>query len=199
MCSLLVIVVVFSVVDGSYIQEHGRFDGSHDLEVLNASLSRTRYLCGDIVHSYGCAIPLNPIELFNLDILTLLPSMNGSYNEIPANVDWRLKGGVTNIQNQRDCGCCWAFSTVAAVEGILKISRGDPLMSLSQQELVDCDHVNKGCKNGHISAAFEYIIRNEGLVKGKDYPYKAVWQDNLSQLFWVSLPNQFFYSIIIKE
>ncbi|XP_076930291.1 cysteine proteinase mucunain-like [Bidens hawaiensis] len=92
----------------------------------------------------------------------------------PQKVDWRERGAVTPVKNQGGCGSCWAFSTVAAVEGINKMVTGE-LISLSEQELVDCDNVNNaGCDGGTMDFAFQFIVSNGGIDSESDYPYKGV-------------------------
>ncbi|AES89768.1 putative fruit bromelain [Medicago truncatula] len=94
---------------------------------------------------------------------------------VPSTVDWRKKGAVTPVKNQGQCGCCWAFSAVAATEGIHKLSTGK-LVSLSEQELVDCDTkgVDQGCEGGLMDDAFKFIIQNHGLNTEAQYPYQGV-------------------------
>ncbi|GAV75979.1 Peptidase_C1 domain-containing protein/Inhibitor_I29 domain-containing protein [Cephalotus follicularis] len=94
------------------------------------------------------------------------------YKDVPVSIDWRNKSAVTPIKDQGQCGSCWAFSAVAAVEGINKIKTGT-LVSLSEQELVDCDvgQDDQGCSGGYMEKAFDFIKNNGGLTTENDYPY----------------------------
>ncbi|XP_058095663.1 senescence-specific cysteine protease SAG39-like [Magnolia sinica] len=90
----------------------------------------------------------------------------------PPSIDWRKKGAVTPIKDQGECGSCWAFSAVAAMEGITQLKTGK-LLSLSEQELVDCDRngEDQGCEGGLMDDAFDFIQSNHGLTTEDNYPY----------------------------
>merc|ERR1712127_729287 len=76
-----------------------------------------------------------------------------------AQVDWRKKGAVNPVQNQGQCGSCWAFSTTAAMEGAHFIKTGK-LLKLSEQQLVDCDRSDSGCNGGLEAKAMQYLMSN---------------------------------------
>ncbi|XP_037067854.1 procathepsin L-like [Pollicipes pollicipes] len=92
-----------------------------------------------------------------------------------ATLDWRQYGVVTEVKDQGACGSCWAFSTTGSLEGAWALA-GHQLVSLSEQQLVDCSHLffNLGCKGGRMDNAFRYIHAKGGIMAESTYPYTAV-------------------------
>jgi C1A family cysteine protease len=97
----------------------------------------------------------------------------------PDAVDWRSAGAVNAPKDQGQCGSCWAFSTVAALEGAHFVASNGELLSLSEQQLVDCaTDGSSGCEGGSMDAAFTYTESNP-LQLESDYPYTG--QDGTCQ------------------
>jgi len=95
-------------------------------------------------------------------------------NDIPTSIDWRTLGAVGPVKNQGACGSCWSFSTTGDVEGSHFLKTGK-FVSLSEQDLVDCDHNgDQGCNGGLPTNAFESIIQAGGIESESDYPYKGI-------------------------
>ncbi|KAL4586361.1 hypothetical protein LXL04_010997 [Taraxacum kok-saghyz] len=102
-------------------------------------------------------------------------SKSNTTEDLPEDVDWRKRGAVTHVRDQDHCGACWAFSAVAAIEGINKIKGGN-LTILSEQMLVDCDVNNgdKGCRGGIMEKAYQFVKKNGGITTEQVYPYVGI-------------------------
>ena len=114
--------------------------------------------------------------------------------EVPDALDWReAPGRVSEVKNQGQCGSCWAFSAVGALEGQEKVrnprrrsitslkqsllgnrNTNATVTPLSEQNLVDCVTGDYGCGGGEIEDALRYIKTAGGIDDEASYPYEEL-------------------------
>ncbi|CAA6670076.1 unnamed protein product [Spirodela intermedia] len=150
-----------------YITEHNRPENNHSF-----TLGLNQF--ADLTTEEFASIYLN-------SHLNVEPSSHASDRympkegeQLPNFVDWRRAGAVSPVEYQGNCGSCWAFSAVGAIEGINQIVTGN-LMTLSKQNLVDCERLSNGCFGGRTSSAFQYVQKS-GIDTESHYPYQGVRQ-----------------------
>jgi C1A family cysteine protease len=123
----------------------------------------------------------NFVDWTNEEYRSMLGYRKATFPKVPVNtidiqiadtVDWVKKGAVTRVKNQGQCGSCWAFGTIGAVEGAHFVKHGE-LLNFSVQELVDCCHEScDGCDGGFQNHALHWLESHK-LCKATAYPYTA--------------------------
>jgi len=79
---------------------------------------------------------------------------------LPATMDWKAQGMLSQVKNQGQCGACWAFSSTGSIEAAWAIAtKGKQVLALSEQQLVDCDPLDLGCSGGLPERTFTYLER----------------------------------------
>jgi len=103
----------------------------------------------------GCDLTPRPSGLYAKRFSCISFEPTNANILLPESVDWRSKGVVTPVKMQNPCGSCWAYSAIGAIEGVVAIESGK-LVSLSEQDLVDCVKGPYGCFGGSMNDVFEY-------------------------------------------
>jgi cathepsin F/cysteine peptidase B len=87
--------------------------------------------------------------------------------------DWRQHGAVTAVKNQGQCGSCWTFSAIGAIEGAWFLG-GQTLTQFSEEQIVQCaTSAGQGCQGGNMRPAIQYVIDNGGVNTEVGYPYTS--------------------------
>ncbi|OQY58519.1 MAG: hypothetical protein B6245_11355 [Desulfobacteraceae bacterium 4572_88] len=76
------------------------------------------------------------------------------------------------VKNQKQCGSCWAFATVAMMENLANQANLSVSKDFSEQVLVSCLYGGTGCSGGWYWDALSHIRQN-GLPPESCYSYRA--------------------------
>jgi len=94
-------------------------------------------------------------------------------SELASSVDWVSAGAVTGVKDQGQCGGCWSFAATGGLEGTYKVATGK-LVSLSEQQFLDCDTTDSACGGGLEYQGWNYFkSNNQGICTESSYAYKA--------------------------
>jgi C1A family cysteine protease len=96
----------------------------------------------------------------------------------PASWDWRSQGGsnyLGEVRDQKSCGSCVAFGTIAAIEGTTRVTAKRPTLTvdLSEAHLFYCHGASEGrkCSNGWWPEQALEAVRSKGIVDEACFPY----------------------------
>ena len=142
----------------------------------------------DYVGGYPVMSALPPKSQAVLDLMaTTNTEPTNTGGDLPGSFSWTNFGGdwTTPAKDQANCGSCWAFGALGAMEAALNIASGDPTtdIDLSEQYVLSCLPAAGSCSGGWMSEALLYIQSDSpgssgnginGCPKETCMPYQAV-------------------------
>jgi len=114
-------------------------------------------------------------------------SVPSSAVSLPASWDWVAKGAVTPVKDQGNCGLCYAFAAVGALEGAYFLKFGklpgptpaakNGFTGLSEEQWMECmtgprrSGANRCKLGGYSEMVWLWAVNNGGMATEADYPY----------------------------
>ncbi|KAL9660745.1 hypothetical protein QQ045_025562 [Rhodiola kirilowii] len=112
--------------------------------------------------------------------------------DVPSTVDWK-KGAVTPVKDQGQCGCCWAFSAVAATEGITQLTT-EQNGGLTTETKYPYQGVDGSCSGNKASSAAKITGYEDVPTNDENALMKAVANQPVSVAIDASGSDFQFYS-----
>ncbi|KAF1314639.1 Cruzipain, partial [Globisporangium splendens] len=114
---------------------------------------------------------LNALAATNATTVTI-DQPQGNLRKLATTLDWTTSGCVAGVKDQGNCGSCWAFSSVGALESANCLKNG-ALQLFSEQQVTSCDPTSSGCDGGWPLWALQYIKSKGSICTAASYPYKS--------------------------
>lgn len=105
--------------------------------------------------------PLNSNINFSSVNPEMMKSFKADVTKIPEYFSLLDKKKLTPVQNQYNCGCCWAFACAASInDNLIYQSVVEYNPNISPSYLMSCDDKNSKCRGGNPSTALSWIEEN---------------------------------------
>lgn len=174
---------------------------SFGIIIPNLSSQKTKQTTESFVDDCGCQGTQDPIRTpFSNEYPVMSNPINCSQlpisqptmfsRDLPEAFNWKDIDGVdwtTSAKNQGNCGSCWDFAALGALESRIKIKEDCPQLQpdLSEQYVLSClpaaaNHYGQGCLGGTPYGAYYYILNTSrdgnnvnGIIPEWCFPYQA--------------------------
>jgi C1A family cysteine protease len=147
----LLAIVLASLIGSVAIRAAGPSTGESEFRLANpqGTPPPPPFEPGPGERAYGYVDP-------GFDLSHLSPDTGLSPDAAPLaeRFDWRTQGKVTRVQDQSNCGSCYAFATLGSLESQLLV-RNQPRYDFSENNVVECHYEalakgRNGCDGGNI-------------------------------------------------
>jgi len=210
----LIVVIIFALIGVGFIS--GCNGGHVESTSQNSSSLLTRTDHDFSSQTTNLLLPQEfPVMQDPVDIEQQQPSST-SLSELivdtPDAFNWKDLNGkdwTTPAKNQGNCGSCWLFGAISALESVINIKEDCPDLNpdLSEQYVLSCLPLAGSCSGGNVQQFVYYFIINtsregnycNGIISESCMPYQAddtipceskcdTWEDSLVPLveYWES-------------
>ncbi len=167
MKKIILIIILVSLLAVSLTGLTTNYEADEKQIYNNLEISPTTNICEDTSNFFSFEGKVYYLPNFpeksqkQLDKMIKDPKPTMAFGDLPSQFSWLDYGGdwSTPAKDQGNCGSCWAFGALGAMEAAINIAKGDPDFdcNLSEQYVLSCLSAAGSCGGGWMSEAIEYI------------------------------------------
>ncbi|XP_057381082.1 uncharacterized protein LOC130703662 [Daphnia carinata] len=153
---------IHAIIEEHNADENATYTMAHNQFSIMDSEERKQYLLQNLASTKSLYEELGFEAVEDNDDSTM--------RQLPQFIDHRKDRCMQPVKNQGGCGSCSAFAATAVVEFANCVKNGAPV-SLSEQQIVDCDFPDRECGGGSYHEYWKSLIKAGGQATSAAYPY----------------------------